>query len=559
VAAALLHILTGWIVWAALFLGLGRLVSSRFAHPDDAVPLATPFWAGVVIAIAFLQLWNLLGPVDVRAVIALSVLAAVGWALLLRHREPWPIRPVPTATSAALVLWLSTRALAAPQAGDNCLYYLQTVSWLRAFPVVRGLGNLHHRLAFNQAYHLLAAAMDSAPWPGIGAHLTSGLLLLGLAVPAIFALRRPGPSRLLWALLLTVSLDEWLGLNLTSPAADLAVGCFDALAVIWLAEPLLDKAAPSIGRLRRLLCLAPFALVIKMNAVGVVVPCAIAALWLGIHTYGFARIRREALWCFGLWAPILVLPWMLRGLLLSGYPAFPFTFPDLKLPWRVAPDIGRLEVGYIKSLARVASSAWTRDPQHYTWFRHWLSQTWEQPRVYGIPLLGIVLGAAAVLVQRIRVGRWPCSAPALAALSVSFVWWFAMMPDQRFVGPFLWLFTGLLALGVIEPTSVSPQTVQRTGLTLAAIVLVSGLLPAERLLVLPHTIEPAPPDRYRIVRIPTGDELWVARGCCTSLRCVRDEVTAEHLRFRRPGDLSAGFESMLVTPQRASALGAAPR
>ena len=58
---------------------------------------------------------------------------------------------------------------------DHGLYHMQTVRWIHDFAIVPGLGNLHHRLAFNNASFLYAALLDSGPLAGRGYYLANTL------------------------------------------------------------------------------------------------------------------------------------------------------------------------------------------------------------------------------------------------------------------------------------------------------------------------------------------------------------------------------------------------
>ncbi|MGV2435393.1 MAG UNVERIFIED_CONTAM: hypothetical protein LVT10_11320 [Anaerolineae bacterium] len=54
----------------------------------------------------------------------------------------------------------ANNALLAPARYDAGLYQIQSVMWSNQFPIVRGLGNLHGRLAFNNSFHLYIAWLN---------------------------------------------------------------------------------------------------------------------------------------------------------------------------------------------------------------------------------------------------------------------------------------------------------------------------------------------------------------------------------------------------------------
>ena len=540
-------VIAAWGVAALLFVGLGGLLPRAWRAEAS---LAHSFWWGFAIAVAVLQLWHFLLPVDARAWLLLGPLSVAGafrldWRRLLPERRPALLAAVPLVAFAAFM------ALRSPGNPDTCLYYMQTVRWFNAYPIVPGLGNLHYRLAYNDSYFLYVSLLDVGPFWHRSEHIANGLLLLAIAVPGAVATARmlfaPNPPRssYLWALALGVALDQLMGGNLSSPGADAAVWALDAAVVLFTLGPLVDGNPVGAQRVIWIAALAVTGFVVKPTALFAGAPFTCLALWLWMRDFSPAAgaVRRMAATLAGL-AAAQLLPWMARGLLMSGYPFFPFTFPNLGLSWRVPESIARREAAYAAAYARFSRNV---DFMHgpYRWRLKWLGIEWLDDRDFLFPFGAAALAGLLLAVLTWRDRRVPRELPGLIAGLASIGLWFELAPDPRFFGPCAWLFAGLNVLAAYQCTRPPLGWVGRLPLVLLVFCVQLGAFAGGIGGPLPRTFEPGLIEKSAPVRLPSGDVVQEDRGCCLELPCTPD---AGPVRMRRPGDLRAGFYSALVTP-----------
>lgn len=206
---AMLAILATWIAWGAAFVCLGAAVFPRGingsprkeperpateeAGTDSAKTWLVWFWSGWCVIVLFLQLWHLTLPVGQRAASVVACLALLSAAVRRRElwhalaascRFGWPL----FGAIGVVVLWanLATDEI---HISDTGLYHMQAVRWNSAYPLVTGLGNLHGRLAFNNATLLYSAMLDIGPWSHRGHHVANGLLTLGVLLPLLASIR----------------------------------------------------------------------------------------------------------------------------------------------------------------------------------------------------------------------------------------------------------------------------------------------------------------------------------------------------------------------------------
>ena len=185
---ALFTVLAAWGMITAVFVGIGlgtrRILKQKTL---DNKGILDSFWLGFAAVIAVLQIWHFLWPVTAAAGGLLAVLGLAGLItgfrqlgsciLRLRGSDFWWL-----AVMTLFALWLGNLATGPLRAYDTGLYHLPMVEWIRQFPIVPGLGNLHGRLAFNNSNLMYAAVLEFGPWAKHSAVLAHGpLIVFGFA------------------------------------------------------------------------------------------------------------------------------------------------------------------------------------------------------------------------------------------------------------------------------------------------------------------------------------------------------------------------------------------
>jgi hypothetical protein len=576
-----------WAVLAAAFTGMGLIVWRLFRPgPLGVIWLCVSFWVGWAATVALLQLWHLVLPVNGLALVALLALGALGlaleWrALLALAGRTLRAAPALVLLAVGLVLWAANRSTGPVQNYDLGLYYLQSVAWSMSYPVVPGLGNLHGRLAFNNAYFLYAALANVGPLAGLAHHtangvLLVGLLLQGLAGAAALALRvaRP-PTYAIWAALcLAPALAALFGSEPSSPIAvylplngfspDEGVFVLGLVVAGLLATLLLDARALTPPELRYL----QFALVL-LACVGVAVKLSFVAFAAAsvavaymVALLGGRPTDRRA------WAGLLLPPllcallvlgiWAARGVILSGYPAYPSTIGAAPVPWRVPTALVLSEANWVRSWARQPDVHWAVVLGSNNWLQPWLNNL---PPIFTKPLwLALVGGLALLLAAPLAsAGRrgWLLALGLLLPAVCSILFWFVTAPGYRFGGAAFWVLALVVVLLLVQ------LLVERLGRPIwrgllalaAALALLLYAEPLRNPLLLagersaPGGLPPLPTapattlqttSGLQVVTLTAGNQCWAAPIPCTP-------YFREGLRLREPDNLGAGF---VLAPQR---------
>jgi hypothetical protein len=437
------------------------------------------FWTGIAIITAILQLYHFFRPIDLVAVYLLGGLGLAGWiwnrTSLLRFSGVSAFKrsnDLPRSSGASTFrlptfsFQLSTLLLVSLAAAiiafrcaalgehyDTGLYGAQAVRWFITYPLVPGLGNLIGQFGFNSSIFLCVAALDQGPWRDLAHHLFDGFLIAALfasIVPAALRiLRAKGISPIDWFFtLLFVPATIWgaaskiVGTNTDLPTT---VVCLVAAAFLFRA---LDEESPHPAAstshnspMGLLIAMVLFSLAVTFKISSLVFASmgwAVAALKLWSLSRNAPQVKRQLVWAVILSA-VIVLPWMGRGLVLTGYPFFPSTAFSIPVDWKVPALETQMQADFARSFARVPDL--TFEYAHgWHWLRPWFRELVREREGFLIPLFFALAGVVAGITRIARGNRnalWQCLwllMPSVGGL----IFWFFEAPAMRFGEPAIW-------------------------------------------------------------------------------------------------------------------------
>lgn len=461
-------VLLTWLLLFLLFSGLGllalrmlgRTVASGWRWLDS-------FWLGWALALGIMQVWHIASPVDET----LLLLLAGGAALLLISQGGClraiggrlARKPAFLLIFGLLALWMSNRALGLPTAYDTGFRDIQAVSWIDAFPIIPGLGNLFSSLAFNQSVYLYDALLDASIWSGRSVYIATGLLImvyLAYAVGAALEVLRSRAaaearwSRLFASLTIPFFLFQTVRAGgITHFLTDTAVELIGFMTMIYLLDFLQcwRPQGPSNAYLaQRLALIILTGFTIKQSYI--VYGLATAALFLIVWIRrGGLRMRpvelRRTVLPIALAALALLLPWMARGVITSGYIAYPQSLGRVEVDWALPAEAVETRQRTLATNTRHRGG----DPgvvlASWDWLGPWLH---DFARSIFPTMLPTCLSAIALLLYLIgsrrkpRERRAPGLGPwALLPMMIMLTVWFFTAPEDKYVRYILWSFAAL--------------------------------------------------------------------------------------------------------------------
>ncbi len=235
---------------------------------------------------------------------------------------------------------------------DSDLYHAQAIRWIEEYGIVRGLGNLHVRLAYNSSAFPLSALYSFRFLGGQSYHVMSGFFALLLAWQCVDIknfIRRGHPvisdfARLAAIYYLFTIYDEMM-----APASDYFLSCLVFYIIIhWLDMNVRHERSylPYI----LLALLGVFAITIKLSAAPMLL-LTIVPIYKLFHNR--TKEKMKAFWVSVALAFVIVLPFLIRNIILSGWLLYPVTFLDFfGFYWEIPKGLAAYDALEIRTFGR---------------------------------------------------------------------------------------------------------------------------------------------------------------------------------------------------------------
>ncbi len=564
-----------WLVCAAVCIGAGLLLLRALFPTSHGFSLGDSFWIGIAVITAILQLYHFFHRIDLGAVFLFIGLGLVGWI--------WNLASLPHSSGSSrfrltndnvqlstLLLFIAAaiiafRCAALGEHYDTGLYGAQAVRWFVTYPLVPGLGNLIGQLGFNSSVFLWFAALDQGPWRGLAHHLFDGFLIAALfarIIPAALRILRSestSPIDWFWTLLFVpgtiwATTSKIVGTNTDLPTS---VVCLVAAAMLFRAfggeppEPGTGMSDSRIIGLVMTMALFPLAVTFKISSVVFAsLGWTVAAMKLWMLSRN-TPVGKRQLVCGVILSAAIVLPWIGRGIVLTGYPFFPSTALAVPVDWGVSALEAQSQADFARSFARVPGLTYEY-AYGWSWLQPWFRELVREREGFWIPLFFALAGGAAGILRIARGNRrslpqwlW-LLAPSLGGL----LFWFLEAPAMRFGEPLMW------TAGATLGTFAALQFMDRPGrirMALGGLLLLTAWAAHPRLFwssyfrpsVGVRTFLRLPSAKLRAHKTASGLTVYVPveTNQCWDAPLPCSYYFHDGLRLREPGKVERGFAS----------------
>jgi hypothetical protein len=393
-----------WAACSALLMGVGSLVLRSFSqesHPVDSFCFGST--AGI------LEIYQLFRPIDFLIFAIFCLVGTIGFVTdrLLPIRIISKIRLSGFWVCAGYVVLLCLTAFRSSGRCDHVdtgLYGAPAVNWLVTFLIVLGLANLHGRLGFNSSFFLLVAAIRQGISIDLSYRIMEGLFIALLAPFVLGACSRllKGETNCAsdWFLSILLVPLAWnaakgrlVGTNTDLPAMLL---CF--LAAYFLFSVLEGGIPPEANenmqkrRLLTAMLLSALGISFKLSMVLLAsLGWTLALTKLQFFTPKDDKRKLAVLTCF-VTATAILIPWILRSFILSGYPFFPNSSFGIHADWSVPKaSVDMISAG-VRSWARMPNASFT-ETAGTLWVRPWLEDVMKSREGFSVPVVFFGIGA----------------------------------------------------------------------------------------------------------------------------------------------------------------------
>ncbi len=406
-------------------------------------------------------LWGLIGLVMVSQILVLLMpvnqTTWMGWMMVLAAVTFWRRKELNIGPAAAtlfalsgwqkavpylvIVLFISQLSAGPLQMDDTESYHVQMIKWIQEYGSVPGLANLHERYGFNSSWFSFVAFFTPARATGNYYSIPNGLLSVWFCCYLFYRTqpftRRPtavNHLRLGSLVVLMAALLCWPMIRGNATTAN-----YDCITTTLLVVLLIELAAASRSEWQRYLPELILWPVFLFSVRILNFPLLLLSLW------GIAVAIRKRKWGFFtgslVASALLVVPFLIRNVILSGYLFYPACQIDLfPVDWKADPGRTQVLVDFIRYFNRVNTGFVPLAITEKLAFPDWIPVWFHYLFRYDKPVLIIGLGGYLLcLICWKLFMKLTIPVRGMAAVMVlQLVCWFFIAPDPRFVyGPLL--------------------------------------------------------------------------------------------------------------------------
>jgi hypothetical protein len=451
--------LTAYLTGFLVLKGIGRFCTGRNGMEEPEAfwhTLKTPDYcmAGLVALTVYAQFFSLFYKVGLAANLFLLLLCVITSAIFRKElfKERLKVWRTVTWKKAAGCLFLFLLFAYGTSRGiihyDTGLYHAQSIRWIEEYGIVKGLGNLHCRLAYNSSAFSLSA-LFSFSFLGIQSyHCMAGFFALMLAKVCIEiaeAFRRKRLilsdfARIICIYYLLIIFDEMI-----SPASDY----FMVLTVFYIVIRFLDLSEKKVESWipYGLLSLAAiYTMSLKLSAALILLLVVKPAAML-IKSRNFRGIFSF----IGL-GVIIITPYFIRNVIISGWLVYPFTALDIfSLDWKIPKGIADYDAKEIQAWGRGIYDAARYGEPISSWFPEWIRGLGavDKLSVFGAVLSVPALAAAALVIWIKRKKEMYDFLLVAVTVNLSFLFWLFSAPLIRYGCVYVWLASAMTFGGLM--------------------------------------------------------------------------------------------------------------
>lgn len=327
---------------------------------------------------------------------------------------------------------------------DTDLYHAQSIRWIESLGAVKGIGNLHNRLAYNSAFFSLQALFSMNFLVKQSLHTVNGFIVLVMLCYAIKGLSIFEGQRIKGSDLLKLCLvfylcsyeNRW---QISSPGSDIsALSMVLYISAKWC--ELCEEGSEDMTEYGILCLLAVWASTLKLSASMVVLLAVYPAFYL-------IRNRKWKQIALFLASGIVILfPFLARNVIISGYLIYPYSAIDIfNVDWKMSSAMLRDDSREIAAWGRGLTTREHYDDPFVVWFPEWFRSLTILYKVLFAGNLFCILYVIVHGIWCIRHKRDWKQFNLLAVSAAGFIFWFVSAPLIRYGAVYLWILPALIS------------------------------------------------------------------------------------------------------------------
>lgn len=439
----MLKVLVNWLyialTTACLGTGIAVLAENklhyRFKNADSILAM------GLISATVYAQIWSLFYKVGILANIVLLILCALSFlygrkqiAHLIHVQRDKDSILKGIGLGILILIWAYCTSRGYMHY-DSDLYHAQSIRWIEEYGIVKGLGNIHVRFAYNSSFFALSALYSMPYLFGQSMHSVNGLMALILSVEALRIVHAWKRKKLLLSDFARAAALFYLTLiygDIMAPASDYAIMCTVFYIIIkWLSQLEDEQKADNVTPYALLCVAGVYAVSLKLTA-GLILILVLKPAIMLIRQKRWKEIMLYL--CMGIG---VITPWLIRTVWISGYLLYPFPALDIfSVDWKLPAQAAALDAAEIKTWGRGLNNAALVNMPMTEWFPQWFQTMLPKlGKLFIIAdIISIILGFIMLIISLFRRKADKIKDIGLVwlAIAASYLFWQLSAPLIRY-------------------------------------------------------------------------------------------------------------------------------
>ena len=379
-------LMMSWFLLAISFFIWGRFLSKILnIKINGKKGIFANVWLGFVFCIFVFSVYHLFLPINAFASSIFYIPGIIYFFIKYGKKLPAFVKSIGVLKLAVILLTLfaaSSVAIQVPTNFDTGLYHLNSIRWNNEYHIIKGIGNLHTRLGFNQTFFLYCASLNFHPFLNDYAFHTSNsflyaLFFVGLIMNGTFI------DLLIASLFFFIPMPyHWL----TSPTPDLASTFIQLVTFRYFVEAIHfnPKSDDRIGLISFAAILSALLLTIKLSNIVYAAGLGVVTIFFN-QKYGLNDIEKKQIGRSFIFIGIFFAIWITRGYIQTGYPLFPSSIGGINTQWTVPKEIAKRMENNVYAGSRSCETTFDINSpilKNYAWLPYWIKRNIFDEEIY---------------------------------------------------------------------------------------------------------------------------------------------------------------------------------
>lgn len=330
------------------------------------------FFIGLCVAGALLNIWSIFLPANYLSLLFLIAVSIAYWAFN-PGKLKMTLNPIKSASFfklkyllpfSILLLFVTLYALLPPLFYDTYLYHIPALKWYEQYKAVPGLANFHSRFGFNSTSLLLSTTFSFNFIFNQPIFALNSLCILIFTTWLMKNTIDKKTALSLISLIILILFFKFYSKNISSLSTDILPNILIVYVLLRLAFSNFQLNDKNL-----ILWVIPlFCITLKLSTLAICLLC-ILPLYSSIKTSSYRYLTFLIITSL-----IVIIPWMTRNVILTGYIGYPMPSIDLfNFDWEIPMSNVINEKNWIYSWARIPGLHWEKvlSMPFPEWFSIW--------------------------------------------------------------------------------------------------------------------------------------------------------------------------------------------